>query len=76
MIFIRRKNETTGIFNYRGICFADRQLENGNHQVLAEELKAFHRSGQTFVTWKEDPAQKGEQYHIFVSKVPLTKEKH
>ncbi len=38
----------------------------------AAELKAFHRSGQTFVTWKEDAKLKGEWYHVLVGRKPLT----
>jgi len=37
----------------------------------AEGLKAFHRSGQTFVTWKEDASIDGEVYHVLTSDAPI-----
>lgn len=34
-------------------------------------LKAFHRSGQTFLTWQEDGGRTGESYKIYRSMTPF-----
>ncbi len=34
-------------------------------------VKAFYRQGQTFVTWKEDSAAKGEWYKVYASDKPI-----
>ena len=36
------------------------------------EVKAFFRDGQTFLTWKEDAASKGETYRVYRAGKPLT----
>ncbi|MFN9720099.1 MAG: hypothetical protein ACK58L_15480, partial [Planctomycetota bacterium] len=38
----------------------------------ASAIAAFHRSGQTFITWTENSAVTGEQYHIYRSHSPIT----
>ncbi len=38
----------------------------------ASAIAAVHRSGQTFITWTEDGAVTGEQYHIYRSNAPIT----
>jgi pimeloyl-ACP methyl ester carboxylesterase len=35
-------------------------------------LTAFHRSGQTFLTWSEDTTQSGERYHVYQAPNPIT----
>ncbi len=40
--------------------------------LAATAIQAFHRSGQTFVTWTEDGAVTGEGYHIYRSNAPIT----
>jgi hypothetical protein len=35
------------------------------------EVKAFFRQGQTFLTWKEDGAAKGETYRVYRSDKPI-----
>lgn len=37
-------------------------------------IKAFHREGQTFITFTEDAAASGEQYRVYRSGEPITKE--
>ena len=37
-------------------------------------LKAFHREGQTFLTWKEDESVKGEWYRVYAADRPITAE--
>ncbi|MEZ6127728.1 MAG: alpha/beta hydrolase-fold protein [Planctomycetaceae bacterium] len=36
------------------------------------ELEAFHRDGQTFLTWQEDTTLVGEQYHVYRSDQRIT----
>lgn len=36
-----------------------------------KELKAFWREGQTFLTWREDDAAKGEWYKVYASTEPI-----
>lgn len=38
----------------------------------ATAIAAFHRSGQTFITWTENTAVTGEQYHVYRSNVAIT----
>ena len=40
--------------------------------LAATALQAFHRSGQTFVTWNEDTAVTGEKYNVYRSTSPIT----
>lgn len=40
--------------------------------LAATAIQAFHRSGQTFITWTEDGAVTGEGYHIYRSNAPIT----
>lgn len=40
--------------------------------LAATALQAFHRSGQTFITWNEDTAVTGEKYHIYRAAAPIT----
>lgn len=40
--------------------------------LAASGLNAVHRSGQTFLTWTEDGAVTGEQYHVYRSSEPIT----
>jgi hypothetical protein len=35
-------------------------------------LQAFHRSGQTFLTWTEDGSVTGEEYNVYRSNSPIT----
>ncbi len=35
-------------------------------------VKAFYRQGQTFITWKEDSAAKGEWYKVYASDKPIS----
>ena len=37
-------------------------------------LKAFHREGQTFLTWTEDDSAKGEWYKVYAAGEPITAE--
>ncbi len=41
-------------------------------QVGPTALKAFWREGQTFLTWKEDEAVRGEWYRVYVAAEPVT----
>ena len=41
-------------------------------RAAPSETKAFCREGQTFVTWKEDAAVKGERYKVYTSDKPIT----
>ena len=44
-----------------------------NRQLLAASgLQVQHRSGQSFVTWQEDPGVTGEGYHVYRSTSPIT----
>jgi hypothetical protein len=40
--------------------------------LAATAIQAFHRSGQTFLTWTEDGAVTGEQYHVYRSTSVIT----
>jgi hypothetical protein len=40
--------------------------------LAATTLQAFHRSGQTFITWNEDTAVTGEKYNVYRSASPIT----
>lgn len=40
--------------------------------LAASGIQAFHRSGQTFITWNEDNAVTGERYHVYRSSSPIT----
>ncbi|MBL8813542.1 MAG: hypothetical protein JNM43_25475 [Planctomycetaceae bacterium] len=40
--------------------------------LAATAIQAFHRSGQTFITWTEDGAVTGEGYHVYRSNAPIT----
>ena len=40
--------------------------------LAATALQAFHRSGQTFITWNEDTAVTGEKYNVYRSASPIT----
>ena len=40
--------------------------------LSATGLQAFHRSGQTFITWTEDGAVTGEKYHVYRSSAAVT----
>lgn len=40
--------------------------------LAASGIQAFHRSGQTFVTWNEDTAVSGEGYNIYRHSSPIT----
>lgn len=40
--------------------------------LAASGLQAFHRSGQTFLTWTEDASVAGEKYHVYRSTLPIT----
>ena len=39
--------------------------------AAAENLEAFWREGQTFLTWKEDATVTGEWYHVYASGKPI-----
>jgi hypothetical protein len=39
--------------------------------LAATGLQAFHRSGQTFITWTEDSTVSGEGYHVYRSASPI-----
>ena len=44
-----------------------------SRQLLsATAIQAMHRSGQTFITWTEDAAVTGEEYHVYRSSSPIT----
>ena len=47
------------------------QLEE-RQMLAATALQAFHRSGQTFITWNEDTAVTGEKYNVYRSVSPIT----
>lgn len=47
------------------------QLEE-RQMLAATALQAFHRSGQTFITWNEDTAVTGEKYNVYRSTSPIT----
>ena len=47
------------------------QLEE-RQMLAATALQAFHRSGQTFITWNEDTAVTGEKYNVYRSASPIT----
>ena len=49
-------------------------LAAGATQVAAGECKAFFREGQTFLTWPEDTAAKGEWYLVYAAEQPITAE--
>ncbi len=40
-------------------------------QAQPTNLSAFHRSGQTFLTWTEDPSTSGEAYHVYRHTAPI-----
>jgi len=40
--------------------------------LAATGIQAFHRSGQTFLTWTEDGAVTGEKYHVYRSTSAIT----
>ena len=40
--------------------------------LAASGLQAFHRSGQTFITWNEDGKVTGEKYNVYRSASPIT----
>ena len=40
--------------------------------LSATAIQGLHRSGQTFVTWTEDAAVTGEEYHVYRSASPIT----
>ena len=40
--------------------------------LAASGLQVVHRSGQSFVTWQEDPGVTGEGYHVYRSTSPIT----
>ncbi|NRA37989.1 MAG: prolyl oligopeptidase family serine peptidase [Planctomycetes bacterium] len=49
------------------------------HAVLfaadgASDIQAFHREGQTFITFQEDSSVSGERYHIYQSTTAITQE--
>ncbi len=47
------------------------QLEE-RQMLAATALQAFHRSGQTFITWNEDASLTGEKYNVYRSTSPIT----
>ncbi len=47
------------------------QLEQ-RQMLAATALQAFHRSGQTFITWNEDTAVTDEKYNVYRSISPIT----
>ncbi len=47
------------------------QLE-ARQLLAATGLQAFHRSGQTFITWNEDTAVSGEGFHVYRHSSPIT----
>lgn len=51
---------------FRSESLEQRQL------LAASGLQAFHRSGQTFITWTEDGSVAGEKYHVYRSNSPIT----
>jgi hypothetical protein len=48
------------------------QLASAALAAPPSEVKAFFREGQTFLTWKEDGAAKGETYRVYRSDKPIT----
>ncbi|MFO0999575.1 MAG: hypothetical protein U0936_04505 [Planctomycetaceae bacterium] len=58
----RRRNLTVN----RPEVLEERQM------LAATALQAFHRSGQTFITWNEDTAVTGEKYNVYRSASPIT----
>ncbi len=50
------------------------ELLEGRQLLAASNVAVNYRSGQTFVTWTEDAAASGEQYHVYRSASPITTE--
>jgi hypothetical protein len=48
------------------------ELLEKRQMLAATTLQAFHRSGQTFITWNEDTAVTGEKYNVYRSTSPIT----
>lgn len=44
----------------------------GHRPSQPSELRAFHRSGQTFLTWREVTGLTGEAYHVYRHTAPIT----
>ena len=48
------------------------QVERLEPRLLLAGIQAFHRSGQTFITWQEDAAVAGESYQVYRHTAPIT----
>lgn len=48
------------------------ELLEERQMLAATALQAFHRSGQTFITWNEDTAVTGEKYNVYRSASLIT----
>lgn len=52
--------------------FAHPRVECLEPRLLLSGIDAFHRSGQTFITWQEDNAVSGESYQVYRHTEPIT----
>lgn len=48
------------------------EMLEARQMLSAVSLQAFHRSGQTFLTWTEDNSVSGEKYHVYRHNAPIT----
>lgn len=71
--FCRLFKTSSGSDRRRRQLFANMPEQLEQRQLLAATaLQAFHRSGQTFITWNEDTAVTGEKYNVYRSTSPIT----
>lgn len=68
--FVRQK-QCRRPAGHRAACVDVQSLEQ-RQMLAATGIQAFHRSGQTFVTWQEDTSVSGEEYHVYRSASPIT----
>jgi hypothetical protein len=48
------------------------EMLEARQMLSAVSLQAFHRSGQTFLTWTEDNSVAGEKYHVYRHNAAIT----
>ncbi len=56
----------------RSLALTQPEVLEQRQLLAATAVQAFHRSGQTFVTWTEDASVSGEGYHVYRSSSPIT----
>ena len=56
------------------MCLAGASAATTYPAVKVTQVKAFFRDGQTFITWQEDNAIRGEAYRVYRHAEPITSE--